>query len=500
VKRIAVLAAGLALLDAGTRAPSIDRAFDDVFTRYRLPGLAVAVIEDDHVVYMRTAGKLVAGEEAAITPDTLFKIASNSKAMTAATIARLADKGKVRWEDPVVRHLPEFRMHDDWVTREIEVRDLVIHDTGLRSGAGDLMLWPDPNAFTRQDVLHGIRYLRPVYSFRSRYDYDNLMYIVAGEALSAAGGASYEDLVRREVFEPLGMTRCRVGEWRPSEVGNVAQPHSPSGQVIRRDGEIVPAMTMAAAGGIRCSLRDMTTWVRAWLSPGAWLSREQREAVWRPQIAMPLTRRQREWDGSHFSAYGYGWRLADVDGTLRVAHTGTLAGMYSSVAMLPEKKVGFVILINGEGEKARSVLTEVLVKRYTSGDPGLDVAHYAKLIDEEDSAPERTKPPDTSTRRPATPNELSLGTYRDPWLGDVSICTKNERVRFEVQKSPKLSGTVMRTGNRWLIAWDDDEAVDAEAWLDFAPNGTATLAKVDPNADFNYDYEDLALTRARRCE
>ena len=210
---------------------SFDAIVDDVIARYHLPGIAVGVVRNDQVIYRRTAGELVAGSGEKVSADTLFKIASNTKAMTTAVMARLVDAGKLRWEDPVVRYLPHFQMYDPWVTREMQVRDLVIHNSGLRSGAGDLMLWPEPNAFTRADVIAGLAHLRPVHSFRSHYDYDNLLYIVAGEAAAAAGGASYEELLRREVFEPLQMRRCQVGEFRRDEVDDVAQPHMRQGEL-----------------------------------------------------------------------------------------------------------------------------------------------------------------------------------------------------------------------------------------------------------------------------
>jgi len=491
--------------------PALDAAFDDTMARYRLPGLAVGIVEGGKVVYTRTAGELVAGEGQAVDAQTLFKIASNTKAMTTATLARLVDAGKLQWTDPVVKHLPQFRMHDPWVGREMQVRDLLVHNSGLRAGAGDLMLWPEPNTFTRADIIHGLAYLKPQHSFRSRYDYDNLLYIVAGEVAAAAGAAPYETLVRREVFEPLGMKRCQVGEWRTAAAGNVAQPHMRQdgrNVPVRGDGEVVRSTTMEAAGGIRCSLDDMLTWVRAWLSPQGsakdWLSAAQREAVWTPQMTMPLSKRMREWDNSHFSAYGYGWRLADVDGAFKVAHTGTLMGMYSAVTMLPDQGVGFVILINGEGEEARTVLTEVLVKHYTKRDPVLTVAHFAGLIAaEEAKRPAGEKAPDTSRRRAASVAELQsrLGVYRDPWFGEVSLCGQDGAVRLRAARSPLLSGIVQRAGDRWLVDWDD-ASVDAEAWLHFG-NGTAepdlAMSKVDPQADFSYDFEDLAFTRVRGC-
>ncbi|MET3930840.1 CubicO group peptidase (beta-lactamase class C family) [Lysobacter sp. OAE881] len=504
---LAWLPGASAAAEAPADRKAVDEIFDEVFSRYHLSGLALGIVEDGRVVYSRTGGELVEGEGERIDSKTLFKVASNTKSMTTATLARLVDAGKLHWDDPVTRWIPDFRMHDAWVGREMQVRDLLIHNSGLRAGAGDLMLWPEPNTFTRADIIQGLGYLKPYRSFRSGYDYDNLMYIVAGEVAAAAGGAPYETLVRREVFEPLGMTRCQVGQWNRIEVGNVAQPHRREGErnvPVRSDGDIIPATTMDPAGGVRCSLDDMLRWTANWLKPdpknAAWLSQEQRQALWAPQMPMPVSKRMRGWDRSHFSAYGYGWRLADVDGVFKVAHTGTLMGMYSAVTMLPDKGAGFVILINGEGEDARTVLTQVLVKRYTSGDPTLSVAHYAGLIDKEDGArPVSEQAPDTSRRRPATVKELlpKLGMYRDPWFGEATLCRDGNAVRFRASKSPLLDGVVQRVGKRWLIDWDDP-SVDAEAWLDLDGSGMR-LAKVDPQADFSYDYEDLAFERVGAC-
>ena len=194
--------------------------------RYQLPGLAVGVIENGKVTYVRTAGELSAGQGRPVTPETLFKIGSNSKAMTTALLARLVQAGKLHWDDPVTKFLPRLRMFDPWVTRHLLIRDLLVHNSGLREGAGDLMLWPEPNRYTRADIIAGLAYLKPEASFRSEYAYDNNLYIVAGEVAAAAGGAPYEDLLRREVLAPLGLTRCRVGGSDGEDDDNVALPHT----------------------------------------------------------------------------------------------------------------------------------------------------------------------------------------------------------------------------------------------------------------------------------
>jgi len=507
-----LLAPAIAAGAANAPAPRTDiaRAVDDTVQRYGLPGIAVGVIEDGRIVAVETRGELAAGGGQAVTPDTLFKIASNTKAMTAGVLARLVDQGKLRWDDPVTKYLPQFRMHDPWVTEHIQVRDLLIHNSGLGLGAGDLMLWPEPNTFTRADIIAGLAHLKPVGSFRSEYAYDNLMYVVAGEVAAAAAGVPFDELVRRELFEPLGMTGCRVGSWRIDEAGSVAQPHRrvDGGNVpVREDGAVVPDITSMAAGGIRCGIDDMLKWVGMWLDPAnPWLSPAQRRAVWTAHMPMPVSERMRDWDNTHFSAYGYGWRLSDVDGQWKVAHTGTLMGMYSSVILLPDRRTGIVMLINGEGEAARTALGQVLLKHYTDPGARVDVEHYAGLLDRERAQRSADKPlPDTSKRRPANGKEAKvlLGIWQDPWFGEVAICPRADGIGFASARSPLMRGRLMRVDERWLVDWDDD-SVDAEAWLHPPArtdgNGaTLTLSHVDPDADFSYDYGDLAFTRLRDC-
>ncbi|TBV74443.1 serine hydrolase domain-containing protein [Pseudoxanthomonas winnipegensis] len=501
-----------AAADAPAQA-SFDTLFDQAMARYRLPGLAVGVVEDGKVVYLRTAGETRAGSGEKIDADTLFKIASNTKAMTTGVLARLVDQGKLKWDDPVTQYLPQFRMADPWVTRNFQVRDLLIHNSGLGLGAGDLMLWPEPNDFTRADIIAGLAYLQPTHSFRAHYAYDNLMYVVAGEVAAKAGGKPYDQLVRQELFGPLGMSRCQVGAFDRDAVGNLAQPHMVQdgrNVVVRADGPTIPDNPSMSAGGIRCSVRDLTTWIAMWLAPDAahpWLSAQQRAALWTLHTPMPIGAQLRDWDGTHLYGYGYGWRLSDVDGQWRVAHTGTLMGMYSSVTLLPDRKVGFVVLINGDGEAARTTLTEALTKHYTRPGAGLDIDHYAGLLEQARAraAANATHPqvPDTSDRKPATAAQFARwhGVYRDPWFGQVSLCPQGQGVVFRSARSPLMRGPVLVSHGRWLVDWDD-ASVDAEPWLDFAQadgKTTLTLKSIDPDADFSYDYQDLHFQRVAAC-
>ncbi len=480
-----------ALLFASPFTPLLDQTVQ----HYPVEAIAMAVVENGQTTFTATRGE-------GITDQTRFKIASNTKAMTAAVLARLVQRGVLHWNDPVIKHLPQFRMHDPWVTEHMQVRDLLIHNSGLGLGAGDLMLWPEPNAYTRADIIAGLAHLKPVTSFRSGYAYDNLMYVVAGEVAAAAAGKPIDVLLQEELFTPLGMSGCQTD----------------------------PAQTSLAAGGVRCSLRDMTRWMQVLLDPSLvpdWLNAEQRRQLWTAHMPMPLGERQRRWDSAHFSAYGYGWRLSDFDGQFKVAHTGTLSGAYSSLALLPDRKTGVVILINGEGENARTVLMQATLRRATpcvaSTNPPpapatSDASDTAKprrawlygcsqpptiveYITEIESEHTTRKPrPDTTARTPAPTTVPWQGIYHDPWLGTAHLCPENGKLRFTVEKSPRLRGTVMQLDSRWLVQWDTLEA-DAEPWLQVAPGTphTLSLRAIDPDIDFSYDYQDLHFTRTGSC-
>jgi microsomal dipeptidase-like Zn-dependent dipeptidase/CubicO group peptidase (beta-lactamase class C family) len=498
---------------AGDGRASIDTIVDEAVARFHLPGIAVGVIENGVVTYAGTRGETRVGSGRPITRETLFKIASNSKAMTASVLARLVQAGKLRWDDPVKRHLPAFRMFDPWVTENMRVADLLVHNSGLPEGGGDLMLWPDPNDFTRADILNGLGYIKPAYGFRAGYAYDNLLYVVAGEVAAAAGGASYEELLRREVFAPLGLSRCRVGEFTLAEAGSVAQPHGRrDGRNVAVDGdaERVREITSAAAGGVRCSLDDMLAWAGNWLHPDArqlaWLSQERRQEMWQPRTPMPIGARRRAWDATHYYAYAYGFRVADADGEWTVSHTGTLNGMYSVMMLLPDRDSGFVVMINGDGDAARTVLTEVLLKYFTSPGNAKPLSFYADALAAESKAPARAASTGQGPRKPLSATSMpgAPGIYRDPWFGEARVCSRGGKVRFESAKSPLLAGTVELQDGKPLVNWDSED-VDVEAWLAFSAPGPGqparmTMSKTDPEADFSFDFEDLAFERIRDCD
>jgi CubicO group peptidase (beta-lactamase class C family) len=482
------------------------RLVDAVIAHYHLPGIAVGVIDRGKVVYTHTAGTRPSGKP--IDADTIFKLGSVSKAFTVTLLARLVQQGKLKWTDPVTEYLPGFAMYDPWVTRHMQVADLAAHHSGLHEFAGDLMLWPHPSHFTPADVIHGLRYLKPSYGFRGGYSYDNVLFVVAGQVATAAAGTPYAELVRREVFQPLGLSRCEVGTWNRERVGNVAQPHTwRDGHFVAEGnrGAISHAATMDAAGGIQCSLDDMLAWARNWLTPTPrqlqWLSPAQRRSEWMPYTVVPISTRRRDWNDPGFVANAHGWFVSDPDGHIAVWHTGVLGGIRAALVLLPYRQSGFVILLNAGSDDALAVLQEELLKQLVAPGERRSVTWYADYLAREEAKGGKKPVPDTSARQPATPAELKaqLGVWRDPWFGKVLVCAHGKTVHFSSQMSPLLAGQVMRVGSQYLVQWKNDEAPDA--WLEFPAHAGDTLhmALVDPNADASSDFHDLDFARAGKC-
>jgi hypothetical protein len=228
--------------------------------------------------------------------------------------------------------------------------------------------------------------------------------------------------------------------------------------------------------------------------------------MWLARTPMPVSARRKRWDNTHVYAYGYGFRMADVDGQWTVSHTGTLSGMYSMMLMLPDRRSGFVFMINADADDARTVLGETLVKQFTAPQAHATVVQYADELDAEAKAASASAKPSSKKEPPRKPlappfDATRTGTWRDPWFGVVRVCPEGNRLRFVSEKSPLMHGMLVTVGDRWRIDWDEDR-VDLEAWVDFRGEGDArrmTLAKVDPEGDFSFDYEDLAFARTGAC-
>src|SRR5690554_5658984 len=278
------------LFAQGLSGEQIDSLVQKTMKTFDVPGMAVAVLKDGQIYYKNTYGIRSIESGAKINENTLFGVASNTKAFTAAALGQLVDKGKLEWDTKVNDIIPEFKLYNPYVTNEFTVRDLLTHRSGLGLGAGDLMVFPASNITTKEEMIHNLRYLKPVSSFRSKYDYDNLLYIVAGEIVERISGISYDNYISENLFKPLGMTRSKLSIPQIEADPNRIDGHAPvNGKLETTVGTFTQIATPAA--GIYSSINDMSTWVQALLDKGKYgtqlkdslFSEKTQREMWTPQ-------------------------------------------------------------------------------------------------------------------------------------------------------------------------------------------------------------------------
>ena len=480
-------------------------------TGFNVPGMAIGIVEGGQVRLAKGYGLREIGKPETVDPETLFKIASNSKAFTTAALAVLVDDGLISWDGLVIDYIPEFRMQDPWVTANFTVKDLLVHRSGLAPHAGDMLLWPEPNAFRVSDIIQALRFFEPVSSFRSRYAYDNLLYIVAGEIIQRVSGKSWGAFMESRIMRPAGMKHCFADRIPARKMRNLAAPHGViEGQLSVIERSRIPAQppTSAAAGGVVCSLEDMLTWVRTQLNHGTTpggselFSAAQSREMWEPQIILGVSERDYEMNRTHFKAYGLGWRLADVHGYKEVSHTGTIAGMKSYVVLVPELDLGVVLLTNGSSSDARSTVMNTIVRSFMPVEPrdwiqlALD---EASVENQNDAIGVIEEYPPSAGSAPAGSSDLSsyTGRYRDPWFGDVVISQEDGQLVFSAVKSPKFKGSMRRyEGNRFIVRWID-RTLEADAYVLFETdtNDQVTAISMLKLQQGDYNFEDLTLKK-----
>jgi len=508
----AVLAlAAPAATSAATAPPSgaeIDRLVTRTMAALSVPGIAVGVVRDGKLVYAKGYGVRELGHPEPVDPDTVFAIGSISKSFTTAALAILVDEGKLHWDDRVIDHLPDFRMADPFVTREFTIRDLLTHRSGLGIGAGDL-LFVTPTDFTRQDLLHALRFLKPATSFRSQFAYDNLLYVVAGEVVATASGQSWEDFVTARILRPLGMTSCAAAWDRLGGLTNRAAPHAvvegKLGTVARLEIPLV-----GAAGGIQCNVTGMARYLAAQLARGqladgaSLFSREQAEEMWSAQI--PLRPRGKLADAAHthFAAYGLGWNLDDFNGYKRVSHNGGLPGMVTHVSMLPELGVGVIVLTNQQEGSALTAIAAQILEAY-AGAPrhdwvALTVAARAERMQALHAQDPAKEPPQAAARVSPQDLDACVGRFADPWRGPADVTRTERGLRLTFSHTRALTGDLTPLGPDFFIVRWDDRSLNADAYVRFTRDFGGkivgfTMKAASASTDFSFDFQDLEFSR-----
>ncbi len=492
----------------------IDALVEKTLTTFNVPGIAVAIVKDGKVIHEKGYGIRSIATNQKVDAHTLFGIASNSKAFTGAALGMLADEGKIKWTDRVVDYIPGFQLYNPYVTMNFTIADLLTHRSGLGLGAGDLMIWPDSNSFTKNDIIHNLRFLKPVSDFRTKYDYDNLLYIIAGEVIAKASGLSWEEFIETKIMKPLGMSESAASIQR-SNKSNIIDPHAPvDGKLKVLD--VHWSEIANAAGGIYSSVHDMSKWVIMQLNNGQYgdglknriFSENAQQEMWAPHTIIPVGRNTPY--NTHFAAYGYGWRLNDEMGYKTVSHTGGLSGIVTQVTLIPELNLGIMVFTNQQVGAAFTAITNTIKDSYFKM-PAVDRIRefHDRVLASETNAQKIT---DNIWKEVAEQQKLVVskvdlnsfaGTYNDPWFGDIIISLKGGKLLFNAVKSPRLRGEMMHyKANTFIVKWED-RAMDADAYALFGTDRegapvTIKMNAISPLTDFSYDFQDLDFTRVKK--
>ena len=508
------------ILTVQTGRASDTIAIDDYVARvqetFNIPGVAIGVIKGGEVVHMKGYGTADIETGKPVDEFTIFKIASNSKAFTSAGLAILVDQDLMAWDDKVSKHLPEFKMYDDYASQAFNVIDILTHRSGLGLGAGDMMLWPEPTKFTRKQLVRNLRHLKPAYSFRARYAYDNTLYIVAGEIAAAIAGKTWEQYIEDSIFKPLNMKHCYAGGVDISDNPNVVATHLfMNGEVVvDQPNRIRPETTiMAAAGGVKCSVHDLLIWMDLQLRRGTTkeglqlYSKQQANKMWYPITPLRVSEQSREMDKTNFRGYALGWRSNDYHGHWMVGHTGTLSGAMSQMTLVPEQQLGIVVLINQSTGYARNALMRMLQDHYL-GRPETDwLDYYIKQREErqiwlqsEEAKEQGMVLPNEEVIGDNSNSRKRLGTYQDPWFGKITLKREGEHVVFRSDMVPRLVGKAYSYDETtWWVKWDN-RSFEADAWLRFERvDGKLqlTMERIAEDSDWSFNFQDLVLTKVR---
>jgi len=495
-------------LSAQITEPQVDELVNRTLATFDVPGIAVAIVKDGKVVLAKGYGVKSIVTKQKVDANTLFGIASNSKAFTSAAIAILADEKKLDWDDKVTKYIPEFKMYNDYVTDEFTIRDLLSHRSGLGLGAGDLMIWPDGHNFTPADIIANIHFLKPVSGFRTKYDYDNLLYVIAGEVVARVSGKSWTEFVEQRIMQPLQMNKSAASWNRLKDSSNVIAPHVPIDgklEVIQRYKNPI----FDAAAGIYSSVNDMSKWAIMQLNNGKYgpdnktlFSEKEHNEMWSPQTIIPAKTIAPY--NTHFSSYGLGWFLSDVKGYKQVTHTGGLEGIVTQVTLFPELKLGIIVLTNQQSGAAFTAITNTIKDSYLNIEPQdyvtvlsnrqkANVESADKVTDEVWATVAKNQ-----KEKVKVDTKQYTGSYKDNWFGEIVITEKKGKLYLASKRSPQLTGEMFfYKDNNFVVRWNN-RYFHADAHV-FFENGNQQI-KMKPISsltDFSYDFQDLLFEKIK---
>jgi CubicO group peptidase (beta-lactamase class C family) len=431
---------------AQNKVEDFDKYVEAARQEWKVPGMAITVVQDGKVILAKGYGVREAGNAAPVDADTLFGAMSTTKAMTAVTMAMLVDEGRVSWDDKVIKHLPDFRVADSYVTSELRVRDLFTHNGGM--GNSDF-LWTWTPELSAAEIVKRMQYARPAYPFRGGYTYQNVMYTVAGQVIEKVTGMPWERFVTERLFVPLGMKNTFATLSASTSYQNRSMPH------YEIDGKITviqetPADPIAPAGSVWSTANDIAKWVDFMLGTNPVLGKEllkpaSRQALLRPQAIVPPAQFYPtvELTKPHWTTYGLGWFQHDYRGEMVNFHTGSLAGRTAIIGLIPDKKMGVYIFGNIDHVEVRHALMYKAFDVFAFGDGnGRDWSkEMKKLYDGLDAQGNRQVEAQKARRKldtkPSLPLTAYAGRYADPFYGELEVKLADGKLQLSIGKGTR---------------------------------------------------------------
>jgi CubicO group peptidase (beta-lactamase class C family) len=471
---------------------NLDQYIEGILQDFQVPGLAVAVVKDGEIILAEGFGIKEINNAEKVDENTVFGIASVSKTTVALSLAMLVEENKIHWDDPVIKYLPDFQMYDPWVTREITIRDLLVHKSGLPYNSGGT-IWFGSD-LSREEIVHRIRFIKPESSFRSKYVYQNIMYVVAGQIIKAVSGKTWDVYVEEKVFAPLEMNNSSTTYSALINHSNVAKPHA------LLDGKLIPINyrsydNCGPSGAMNSSVTDLAKYMIMFLNKGKvhseqLISENQLNEIFAPQTIISSIKFPpgMEFANPAYEAHGLGCFILEYRGYKVVYHPGGIDGFRCLLTMIPEKKLGIVVLTNQEEKRAMMTLTYKMVDHYL-GFPEFNWKNvFIRDRDWQAENHKKAKEEKYASRIPDTKSSFKLekycGTYRDSMYGDVFVRLENNKLIISFSHTPSFTAEM----EHWHY---DTFSTD---WIDpVIPNGLVTFVMNSTGniAELRLDQPDL---------
>ena len=474
----------------------LDAYFEQMVKDWDVPGASIGIVKEGKLVFTGNYGTREMGKNEKPDENTLYAIASNSKAFTSAVIGMLVQEGKLGWNDRVIDYLPYFSLFDDpWISANVTLRDILSHRVGLGTFSGDVIWYK--NEGTAEDFIKRAGKVPQAFDFRSGFGYSNLMYITAGEIIRKVTGKTWGENVQERILNPLGMKRTITTAKELDRKGNYTTAHG------REEGKNFPIAfedwdNIAATGGLISSVSDVAKWMIFNMNHGiigqdTLLTKSTRNLVWTMHNVNVGDHTSKNDLGRHFSGYGLGWNLGDFHGKFMVGHTGGYDGMITAVTMIPEEKLGVVVLTNGHQSPIMAATYYAFDQFLKTGNKDWSADFLKRTLQNQSNdsrIAEIKKAKVTSTKTSVSPSKY-IGTYSSEIYGKIEVKDEKGKMRLYFEEAPRLAATLIHWHyDTYEIVWDEKHAWFDFGTLQFLLNNKLEITGMDfnvPNDDFFFE-------------